>query len=66
MMMHDRPTTICLINGQKFAYDLADSNRDCKSARSDIYEYLGEGTIYSVNGAVQKPTCAHFWVKKSK
>ena len=62
--LSDEKTSKCtaLINGQLMSYDA------CGSSKSAIYKtwnYLGQGTIYSIDGAVQKGSAKpfHFWEK---
>ena len=62
--LSDEKTTKCtaLINGQLVNYDA------CDPSINDVYEtwnYLGQGTIFSIDGIVQKGLAKplHFWEK---
>jgi len=59
--------TTCLIGGKEYEYDLCAND---KSDYDDVKQkkYLGEGTIYKVNGKVQNGNdrVLHFWTKTAK
>jgi len=69
-MKIERDTTICVasINGKLVKYDAAHNTRDA-SYNPDVFDYIGQGFIFSVNGIVQgyteKDVC-HFWIEKSQ
>lgn len=60
VMQWTRSDTIALIDGRHEGYDMAAP--DHKEEYLDRYDYLGEGTIYSIGGVVQRgETRLHFY-----
>ena len=59
----EKKACIALIDGQLVQYDACDMNKN------PVYEswyYLGQGTIHSIDCAVQKKStkALHFWAKQ--
>lgn len=58
-----------LENGRLVVYDICDKNKEELEAfvPNLILEYLGRGTIYSINGKVQHgEDLRHFWTIKGR
>lgn len=52
--------TVCTVNGKRYYYDACDGKRD--GIKAECFVYIGEGTIYSCQGVLQKPDKPHhFW-----
>ena len=56
----EKKVCIALIDGQLVQYDACDMN---KNPVYESWHYLGQGTIYSTDGIVQKKSTKvlHFW-----
>lgn len=59
----DYVETIALIDGECIEYDMCNTSQDIpKRLNSEIFDYIGSGTIYSICGVRQAGIKTfHFW-----
>ena len=60
---------LALIDSKLVPYDACDEHRETELYSPEVFEYVGQGEIHSINGVVQikvgEPKQYHFWRKRN-